>query len=365
MSEQWRDKAVAVVLACALAVFFAWAVLKPADSVSLSERRELAQFPQISAQALTSGRFMEDFDSYAVDQFPLRGAFRSVYAAVSLDLMGKSDIGGLFIKDGMAASLEYPMDGQSLAHASDVFARVCDLYDVEEGSVWAAAVPDKAYFFQDDDSVLTMDYEEFFAELRRLNPQMEWIDVTDLLELSDYYATDPHWRQERIFDVAQRIAGEMGVTLPADYQQHAAVQDFRGTNAQQLSVPMAGEPLIYVDGPSLERCTVFDYQNNREIGLYDLAKAQGRDPYELFLSGSLSYVTIENPDASTDRELIVFRDSFASALAPYLAAGFAKVTLLDVRYLPSTAIPSTVDFDGADVLFLYSTSVLNNSSTLK
>ena len=43
--------------------------------------------------------------------------------------------------------------------------------------------------------------------------------------------------------------------------------------------------------------------------MYDFEKGEGRDPYELFLSGSLSYITIENPSAQTNRELIIFRDS--------------------------------------------------------
>ena len=40
------------------------------------------------------------------------------------------------------------------------------------------------------------------------------------------------------------------------------------------------------------------------------------DPYSVFLSGSKSLLTITNPSADTDRELVIFRDSFASSLAP-------------------------------------------------
>ena len=365
MSDRWRDRVAVGLLAVVLAAFFLWAAFKPADAVSESERRQLAQFPHASLESFASGRFMEDFDAYAVDQFPLREGFRALYAAVSLGPMGKSDIDGLFVKDGMAFSLEYPLDAGSIDHASDVFARICERYGLEEGRIWAAVIPDKTYFLRDDPSVLTLDYGELANRLEQRNPQMEWIDIAPLLEVGDYYATDPHWRQERIFDVAQHIAAQMGVALPEGFEEHVAASEFRGTYAHQLSVPMPGEPLVYVDGAPFAACSAYDWQSGREMGLYDMAKAQGRDPYEMFLSGSLSYVTIENPAAATDRELVVFRDSFGSSIAPYLAAGYAKVTLLDVRYLPSTAIPETVDFDGADVLFLYSVSVLNNSSALK
>ena len=99
--------------------------------------------------------------------------------------------------------------------------------------------------------------------------------------------------------------------------------------------------------------------------MYDFVKGDGKDPYELFLSGSLSYITIENPAVQTDLELVIFRDSFDSAIAPLLATGYQKITLLDVRYLSSYSLPSLIDFKNQDVLFLYSTSVLNHSETLK
>ena len=85
----------------------------------------------------------------------------------------------------------------------------------------------------------------------------------------------------------------------------------------------------------------------------------------MFLSGSLSLITIENPNATTDKELVIFRDSFGSSIAPLLVEGYAKVTLVDIRYVASDLVGRFVDFENQDVLFLYSTLVLNNSVTLK
>ena len=99
-------------------------------------------------------------------------------------------------------------------------------------------------------------------------------------------------------------------------------------------------------------------------GIYDMEKAEGKDPYEMFLSGSLSLITIENPNAKDDRELIIFRDSFGSSIAPLLVEGYSKITLVDIRYLRTDYLDRFVDFENQDVLFLYSTLVLNNSSTL-
>ena len=90
-----------------------------------------------------------------------------------------------------------------------------------------------------------------------------------------------------------------------------------------------------------------------------------RSPYDLFLGGSLSLITIENEEALTDKELIVFRDSYASSLMPLLISGYKKITIVDIRYLPSERVGNFVEFSDQDVLFIYSTSVLNHSSPLK
>ncbi|MBR6635258.1 MAG: hypothetical protein IKL41_06515, partial [Clostridia bacterium] len=79
----------------------------------------------------------------------------------------------------------------------------------------------------------------------------------------------------------------------------------------------------------------------------------------------ISLITIDNPNAKTDKELVLFRDSFGSSIAPLLATGYSKVTVVDIRYVQSAILGRFINFENADVLFLYSTLVLNNSETLK
>ena len=83
------------------------------------------------------------------------------------------------------------------------------------------------------------------------------------------------------------------------------------------------------------------------------------------MSGAAALLTIENPHGQADKELIVFRDSFGSSMVPLLAADYSKVTLVDTRYISSDLLDQFLDFQGQDVLFLYSTQILNNSSAIK
>ena len=366
MSNQWKNRFVILAVSILIFSFSIRCFIKPADKISLSERRPLQQFPKLTADTLLSGKFMKEFDDYAVDQFPLRESFRRLYSGISLDLLRKSDLEGLYFKNDSVIAMEYPMNEASLEHASKVFQRIyetCLKGNTE--NIYLSIIPYKNYFLQKDPSVLAMDYPQFFQTMQNENPQMHYIDITSLLDFKDYYQTDPHWRQEHLTDVAKHLADSMGVTITEDFDKHQFTKTFRGAYAEQSARSLSGEPLYYLTNPAIEKCHVFDHQNNREISMYDFEKGEGRDPYELFLSGSLSYITIENPSAQTNRELIIFRDSFGSSIAPFLATGYKKITLLDIRYLPSYSLPSLIDFKSQDVLFLYSTSVLNHSETLK
>ena len=62
---------------------------------------------------------------------------------------------------------------------------------------------------------------------------------------------------------------------------------------------------------------------------------------------------------------MIFRDSFGSSLAPLLIEDYAKITLVDIRYIQSGFLGQFIEFDGQDVLFIYGTTILNDSSLLK
>ena len=67
----------------------------------------------------------------------------------------------------------------------------------------------------------------------------------------------------------------------------------------------------------------------------------------------------------TEKELILFRDSFGSSIAPLLVEGYSKITIVDIRYVQSEYLGNFIKFEDQDVLFLYSTMLLNNSLALR
>ncbi|MBQ3489188.1 MAG: hypothetical protein IJA86_01180 [Clostridia bacterium] len=380
MSTKFKNITLVILSSLVLFGLAFWSWFKPADPFSESERRELAQMPAFSWESVfhedSDKNFMSLFESYSLDQFPMRELFRTVKSYASFYLFRNRDNNGIYLENGYAAKLEYPINEASLDYAAGKFKGIYDRFlRSGKAKVYTAVIPDKGYFLAEQNGYLSMDYERFFVLYREKTGFASYIDIKDTLSLEDYYKTDTHWRQEKITDVAETLAGGMGVTLTGEYTENILNHPFYGVYYGQSALPLPAEEIRYLTNGTLEACTVYDHQNGREIAFYDMEKAVGKDPYEMYLSGNLSVVTVENPNAATDRELIVFRDSFGSSLLPLLAEGYRKITVVDIRYIPSANLgilrdgrtgKPLIDFDSADdVLFLYSTLVLNNSGTLR
>ena len=345
---------------------FAW--FGPTKELSEAERRPLTQMPEISGESILNGKFMKDFEKYSLDQFPLRDTFRQVKSLFHYYALGQKDNNDIYIADGFAAKLEYPFNETSADYAIGKFQHVYDKYLKDQGSrVFMSIVPDKGYYLAEGNGYLAMDYEAMFNRFAAGMPWATHIDLTDTLDYEDYYRTDTHWRQEKLLDAAGKLCEAMGVSAPKaeDYTAVALEKPFYGVYYGQAALPMEPETIYLMESQLLKGCKVYDYESGKTGRVYDMSKLTSKDLYDVYLSGARSLLTIENPNAATDRELIVFRDSFGSSMVPLLVQDYAKVTLVDIRYIQIDVLDRFLEFNGQDVLFLYSTLVLNNSSTIK
>ena len=156
---------------------------------------------------------------------------------------------------------------------------------------------------------------------------------------------------------------------PENLTAETVTESFYGVYHGQAALPIAAENLNILKG-AVDSYTVGIHNGQGFApvgynGVYDLEKLSSKEPYDVFLSGPQSLIQITNPNAKTDRELVIFRDSFGSSIAPLLVSEYKTVTLIDIRYLESVKLKFFMDFHGQDVLFLYSALVLNSGSMLK
>ncbi len=363
-----KHRIVTIIFSLILCVVSVMCWAKPDGDISESERRELKQKPELTSETLLSGEFMDEFEEYTTDQFPLRDILRGVKALFSKYVFNKLDNNGLIYSYGHLAKLEYPVNPHMVDNAQKKFDYLYNTYMKDKDvNVYLSLVPDKNYYLSQKNGYISIDYKAFIEDFKSRMEYMKYIDITDMLSIDDFYRTDSHWKQEEIVDVAKYIAESMGTVIDENYDINKLDNPFKGVYLGQSALDVEPDEIKYLTNDKLLgfKVNYFDTGKAKEGDMYNMDKAYGKDPYEMFLSGASPLIEIVNPDSISDKELIVFRDSYGSSIVPLLSTGYKKVTVVDIRYLQSNFVGNFVKFDSQDVLFLYSTTLINNSMALR
>ena len=380
-----KIRAIGAVLVAALwlgLTGFTW--FSPDQVYSFAERSYLDKFPELSLENILekdddkagTKSFMTEFNAYTLDQFPLRDTFRQLKAMFHLYGLNQKDNNSKYIHDGYIAEMAIWNEEtiqKNLASIQRIYEK--NLKDAENCNVYMAVIPDKNYYLAEPSGHVSLDYSELFAKVEANAPWATHVSLLDVLDVSDFYRTDTHWRQESILDVAQKLTNAMGAESPKaeDFTAQKLDNTFYGVYYGQFALPVEGEDMFVLRNDVLDNCLV-SYDGEAPVkGVYDwdrskvelVDKGNGKyepygDMYEVFLSQESGKIVIENPAATTDKELVVFRDSFGRSLIPLLVPSYAKVTILDTRWLPRGSYQKYIEADNQDVLFLYSALVLNS-----
>lgn len=199
-----------------------------------------------------------------------------------------------------------------------------------------------------------------------IDKNMTYIEIADCFNLNSYYKTDLHIKQEEYEKAVMKISKEMtGKKIDFSKYSKEKITDFYGIYYGQSMIDIGKDEIYCLKDENTENSIVYNFENNKETKVYDLDKLKSRDLYDVFLSGPVSILEIRNENVTEEKELIVFRDSFASSLAPLLLQNYSKITLIDIRYVLSDMLEEFVEFKNQDVLFLYNDLILNNSTMLK
>ena len=333
--------------------------------VSQTERRTLKTMPELTVDTLVSGKFMREFEAYALDSFVGRDDFRAVKAQMLFHVYQQKDNNGVYLADGHAAKLETE-NLAAIARAVSKFNAMAALLP-ESVRLYYGIIPEKGYFLAEPNGYPPLDYAEIERLLAEGLPNMQGIDLKSAMDLDDYYRTDLHWDQAKLATVVAYLGEELGFSTSWDYRQTS--HPFLGVYAGQLALPLPTEGLTLLQSTVTDGLLV-SYLDPKTGGmtpgeLYRLEELGNVDPYSVFLGGAQPLIVLENPVAESERELVIFRDSFSSSLAPLLAEGYSRITLVDLRYLTGRVLDQYATIsDDADVLFLYGVQVVSNPEIL-
>ncbi len=341
-------------------------IIIPDKDVSTSERRKLAKFPSINIESIMNGEFFEELNNYLVEQFPFRDTFRNIKGTISSNIFQKKDEDGIFIKDNAIYQLDPALNEKSIIHFTKLINKIKNNY-VKTDNVYYAVIPDKNYYL--DNNIPKIDYEKLGVLLKEELAEIEYIDLYDSLALDCYYRTDIHWKQEKLANVVNKLQVSMKLNSKSDLNTNKTYDYFYGALYGRIANNLNPDKIKYLSNSEINNAKVYDYEKKQYRKVYEEQDLKNIDSYDIYLGGAKALLTIENKNQTNGKELIIFRDSFGSSIAPLLIPNYTKITLIDLRYITSDMIGKIPEIEfknkNQDILFLYSTPVINNSFTLK
>lgn len=373
MNNKLKNIVVTVLFSCFIGFFTCLCIIRFFDPVKYSdvEKRPMAQFPSnITVESVLNTKdedksTIKKFEKFTVDQFPLREFFRSLKAKYQLEILGMKENNGYAEKDGSIIEIEQSFIEDNVKYTLEQLAKMYEKLANNGGNKYVSIIPDKNYFLGTEYGYPVRDYGWIVDQVQTALPNMEYIDIFGDLSLGDYYLTDWHWKQENLDKVLGTLAEAMGSAdrFSGEYTENK-LEGFKGGYTAMSALYPDPEVLTYLTSDLLNALTVYDYETGKTHGIYNEKEFGGKEPYNFFLYGTRALLRIDNPNATTDKELVLFRDSFGSSIAPLLAEGYKSVYVVDTRYIDPAFLFDTeskfyIDMEGKDILFLYSVTILD------
>ena len=352
-----KNKILVIVFIVYISLFSLVSIILPDKEISSSERRKLKTFPEFEFDS----EWVSELDGYLLDHVVFRDEFRSIKALYNYNVLGKLDNNGIYLKDNYIFKSNYPTNKSSISNFINKVNKLSQDFS-QNNNVYMMIIPDKNYYI-DDDNFLGIDYDYIYKEVNKLG--FKNIDVRDVLKLSDYYETDTHWRQEKLDKVIKEMSKSLGFKYEKlDYKENS-YDKFYGVYYGESAISRKPEKIIYLTNELLTNVSVKYLENDKLTSIYNEDKLTGMDSYDVYLDGASSFIEIYNDKATSDKELVIFRDSFGSSLSPLLVNYYKKITLIDNRYFGRDYYKELIEFNNQDILFMYSTLFINDSGSLK
>lgn len=388
------------VLFCAfLGVFAVLHWVLPDREFSQNENRSLQQLPtpvffrdgklfdppvKKGEAGFFSGEFMSKFETYFTDQFPARDAFISIKAAAEVAL-GKTENNGTYYGAGdtLFAGVSAPGEGEVDTRVGYVD-KLADNLAPSGVPVYFSLVPNKLntigaagrlldppaarLFHQGEPLALSVNYLGEDLWERAAQTRAHWVDLMpafqEHIREALFYRTDHHWTSLGAYYAYAELmeaTGETPVPLSA-LTKTTVSESFYGTTWSSVGAAWIEPDRIdtYVPDDGV-KVTAFKGRDGEPGSLYNPEKLEVKDKYAYFMGGNQPLYVLEKDNGGP--RVLVIRDSYSDALAPFLTLNCSQVHLFDPRYNRSN-IPDYVaghDIDAVLVLYSMANFVTDNN----
>lgn len=338
-------------------------LIVPDKKYSEQENRMLETMPEMSLTSILSGDFMEQWENYMSDQFAGRNLWRGL--KVSLDRLGGSRMenGVIIGKDGQLLEDIAVPDNELFTDNINAVKGFADTYS--DIPMTVMLIPDAASVLSDSLPAFATveDQSQMFSMVERgLGDSVNWMDAYSVLNKHKteklYYKTDHHWTTQAAFYVFQEAASGLGIAgdVSDDYVSYTVTDSFNGVLASRSGIGLDEKEQIDIYVPTEgDDDVIVNYVDEAEkrTSLYDSSKLETRDKYGVFFGGNTSVIDIRTMSTS-QRRLLVVKDSFADCFVPFLIPYYREIVVVDPRYYSGTMTDIMETYRITDILLLYS-----------
>lgn len=166
-----------------------------------------------------------------------------------------------------------------------------------------------------------------------------------------YLRTDFHWSGLGGYYAAQELAKVAGTPFDdiSTYTEHS-VEGFKGSLVRNASILGNYPDTIYWYVPSRQHTVTYYSVTNFKNPITGRTLFSGNNGYTKFIYGD-SYTTHIQSDVNNGRKLLIFKDSYGNALAPYVLSSFEEVYMADYREFKLNALEFIEEHGITDVCF--------------
>jgi len=341
--------------------------------VSETENRTLSQRPVFTLHGVADGTYMDQFESYASDQFIGWDAWRKVYT-VFCRIGGSREEEGVFLgkNNQLMEDISVP-DEETLDATISGLNRYAE--DNEDVRVSMLLVPDAAQILQDELPIFaqTADQSALFGEVENeLSDRIQWIDGISVMENHSgeklYYKTDHHWTTQGAYDMFLDTAAMFDIEDAASvsYDVYTVTDTFNGTlsGTSGFDTDISETIEVYIPQEDFPYVVTYVEEQTKSASLYNTEALDTKDQYAVFLNGNHSLIEIETA-AENDRVLLLVKDSFANSMVSFFIPYYREIVIVDPRYYAGYLDDLTETYHVTDTLFLYSGNTFFTDTNLQ
>ncbi len=323
-----------------------------------------AQKPKLTAESVMDGSYMEEYGSYFNNRFFGKGVLKGLDFSVRT-AFGNRKSEGIYRGKGEALLEEIAKpDDKAVKESIQKIQQLSGTY--YNIPVYFMLVPNAAGIQPEKlpSYAAGRNQKKQFEEIKeRLGAGINWVDVTKVLEKHGdediYYRTDEHWTSLGAFYGYEALAASMGIdtSKAPELKPYVVNNDFNGSLSWRSGYGNGYKDSITIYAPGKTKDSVRMVMTNmdtkkKSATFYDSAKLEGKDKYSLFLGGDAGMTDIKTTADTTER-LLIFKDSYANCLIPFLAPYYREIIAIDPALYKGNVQEIMQKARFTSILFLY------------